>query len=188
MANINLLPWREELRQKNQRDYISILGLVVVLGIVVIIAVYTIYENKLENQRQRNDYLQGEIRKLDSRIKEIDALEKERTELVERMSIIQDLQKSRPQVVHIFDEIVSTIPEGVNLSSVKRIGDKLIFNGIAESSPRISTFMRNIGVSKWIKQDKLEAINPDKGSGTNRKNFVLITKVIAPSKSEEVKP
>ncbi len=104
MANINLLPWREELRQEKQRQFLSVLGLVAILAVVVSWSIYTYYENQLDNQRARNKYLESEIQKLDSKIKEIETLENERQQLVERMSLIQDLQKSRPQIVHVFDE------------------------------------------------------------------------------------
>ena len=186
MANINLLPWREELRQERQRQFLSILGLVAILGVVVSWSIYSVYDANLENQRARNGYLQSEIQKLDSKIKEIKTLENERQQLVERMNLIQELQKSRPQVVHVFDEIVSNIPEGVNLSSVERKTNALVFNGIAESSPRISKFMRNISTSKWLQPDALEKISGDKDSGANRKNFLLKTKVISPESENEV--
>lgn len=185
MANINLLPWREEQRQEKQRQFLSILGLVAILAVMVSWLIYTYYDSRLDNQRIRNKFLQSEIQKLDSKIKEIETLEKERQQLVERMDLIQNLQKSRPQVVHVFDEIVEKIPEGVNLSSVVRKEDELIFNGIAESSPRISKFMRNISTSKWIQLGPLEEISGDKDSGANRKRFLLKTKIGSPKSENE---
>jgi len=187
MANINLLPWREELRQERQRQFLSILGLVAVLAVVFMWAVYSFYSAKLDNQRERNQYLQTEIRKLDSKIKEIEALEKERQQLVERMNLIQNLQKSRPQVVHLFDEVVTNVPDGVNLISVERKGDELIFDGVAESTTRISKFMRNVATSKWLTVGPLEKIADDKNSGANRKRFTFKTKVISEGQSDEVK-
>ena len=188
MANINLLPWREERRQEKQRQFLSVLGLIAILGVAVMALVYTYYDAQLSAQRERNKFLQVEIRKLDSKIKEIETLEKERLQLVERMNLIQDLQKSRPQVVHVFDEIVATMPEGINLLSLARKGEELIFDGIAESGPRISKFMRNLETSKWLKLEKLDAIDDDKESGANRKSFILRTKISSPSNTEEVKP
>ncbi len=184
MANINLLPWREELRQENQRQFISVLGLVAVLGVVFMYAVYSYFDNQLDNQRERNRFLQTEIRKLDSKIKEIEALEKERQELVERMALIQDLQKSRPQIVHVFDEIVMQLPEGINLSRVTRSSNVLTFKGLAESSPRISKFMRNFNTSKWIQVKSLDDIAEDKDSGSNRQNFTLRTEIGSPNQKE----
>lgn len=177
MVNINLLPWREERRQENQRQFLSILGLAAILGVGMSWAIYSYYDDSLDNQRNRNNYLQTQIQKLNSKIKEIETLEKERQQLVDRMDLIQGLQKSRPEIVHVFDEIVVNMPEGVNLTSVERKNNDLIFNGSAESSPRISKFMRNISTSKWLKIGPLETISGDKDSGANRKNFVLKTQI-----------
>lgn len=185
MANINLLPWREELRQEKQRQFLSVLGLIAILGVMVAWSTYTYYSSQLDNQRARNKFLQTEIQKLDSKIKEIKTLENERQQLVERMGLIQDLQKSRPQVVHVFDEIVKNMPEGVNLQTVQRVGDDLIFDGVAESSPRISKFMRNISTSTWLQLGPLETISGDRDSGANRKRFLLRTKVGSPNSDSE---
>jgi type IV pilus assembly protein PilN len=188
MANINLLPWREELRQEKQRQFLSVLGLVAIFGVVVMFATYTLFEEKLKNQKDRNQYLTGKIKELDFKIKEIETLEKEREELVARMKLIQDLQKSRPQVVHLFDEIVRAVPEGVSLLSIKRSKDSLVFEGIAESGPRVSDFLRKIESSGWIHKGDLKEINDDKDSGANRKTFILESKVSSPNKEEvEVK-
>lgn len=185
MVNINLLPWREELRQEKQRQLLSILGLVALLAVVVMFLTYHLYEASLSAQRERNDYLTKQIRELDSKIKEIETLEKERQELVARMDLIQDLQKSRPQVVHLFDEMVTAVPEGVNLELIKRTNDVLTFDGIAESGPRVSNFLRNIEISQWIHKGDLKEINDDKDSGANRKTFVLESKVSSPNDGEE---
>lgn len=187
MANINLLPWREEERAEKQRQFISILGLVAMLGIVVMWSVYTFYSNKTENQGNRNNYLQTQIKLLESKIKEITTLEKERKELVDRMDLIQDLQKSRPQIVHLFDEIAIKIPEGINLTEITRTDDKVFFTGLAESSPRVSNFMRNLAASQWITKPDIDKIDDDKDSGSGRKIFRLKTKMTAPNASKEAK-
>ncbi len=180
MANINLLPWREEERAEKQRQFVSILGLVAVLGIVVMWSIYTYYSDQIEGQRTRNNYLQGQIRNLDSKIKEITSLEAERKELVDRMELIQDLQKSRPQIVHLFDEIAQKIPEGINLIEIERKGDDVVFSGTAESAPRIANFMRNLAASQWIAKPNIDQFEGDKDSGADRKLFKLKTKLIEP--------
>lgn len=185
MANINLLPWREEERAERQRQFLSILGLVAVLGIAVTWSVFSYYGNKIENQRNRNSYLEGQIRQLDTKIKEILTLEAERKELVDRMELIQDLQKSRPQIVHLFDEIVQKMPEGMNLTQIDRKGDEVIFSGIAESNPRISNFMRNLSASQWVTKPDLDDIEDDKDSGSGRKAFKLKSKITSPTISNE---
>lgn len=187
MANINLLPWREEERTEKQRQFVSVLGLVAVLGVVVMWSVYTFYSNKIESQRIRNNYLQGQIAQLDTKIKEITTLEKERKELVDRMELIQDLQKSRPQIVHLFDEIVQKIPEGMNMTIIERKGDNVFFTGIAESAPRISNFMRNLAASQWITKPDIDDIGEDRDSGASRKIFKLKTKITAPNANKEAK-
>jgi len=181
MANINLLPWREEERSERQRQFVSVLGLVAVLGLVVMWSVYTFYSNKIDSQNTRNNFLQGQIRKLDTKIKEITTLEKERKELVDRMELIQDLQKSRPQIVHLFDEIVQKMPEGMSMVQIERKGDDVFFDGVAESAPRISNFMRNLAASQWITKPDIDDIQDDKESGAGRKLFKLKSKITTPN-------
>jgi len=181
MANINLLPWREEERAERQRQFVSVLGLVAVLGVVVMALIYSYYESEIENQRNRNNFLENQIRQLDTKIKEITTLETERKELVDRMELIQDLQKSRPQIVHLFDEIVLKMPEGMNMTEIERIGDDVLFTGIAESNPRISNFMRNLSASQWITKPDLDDIQDDKDSGSGRKVFRLKSKITSPN-------
>ena len=185
MANINLLPWREEERAERQRDFIGILGLIALLGVAVVWSVYSYYSNEIENQRNRNNYLQGQIRQLDTKIKEITTLESERKELVDRMELIQDLQKSRPQIVHLFDEIVQKMPEGMNMMEISRVGDDVVFSGVAESNPRISNFMRNLAASQWITKPDLDELEDDKESGSGRKSFRLKSKITSPTVANE---
>jgi len=188
MANINLLPWREEERAEKQRQFVSILGLVAVLGVVVMWSVYLFYGAKIDNQRNRNTRLESEIRKLDTKIKEITTLEAERKELVDRMELIQDLQKSRPQIVHLFDEIVQKMPEGMNMTEITRKDDDVFFTGVAESAPRISNFMRKLAGSEWITKPNIDYIDDDKASGTGRKTFKLKSKITSPNaKKKEAK-
>ena len=181
MANINLLPWREEERAERQRQFVSVLGLVAVLGVVVMWSVYTYYGNEISNQASRNAFLKGQISQLDTKIKEITTLESERKELVDRMDLIQNLQKSRPQIVHLFDEIVQKMPEGMNMVEIERKGEEVFFVGIAESSPRISNFMRNLSASLWITKPDIDDINDDKESGAGRKTFRLKSKITTPN-------
>lgn len=185
MANINLLPWREEERAERQRQFISILGLVAMLGVVVMWSIYSFYSNENDNQRGRNNYLQGQIRQLDTRIKEITTLETERKELVDRMDLIQNLQKSRPQIVHLFDEIVQKLPEGINMTEISRKNDDVIFIGVAESAPRISNFMRSLAGSEWVSKPDIDDISDEQSSGSGRKSFTLKSKITTPKTSSE---
>lgn len=185
MANINLLPWREEERAEKQRQFVSVLGLVVLLAVVVMWSIYSYYGSQIENQATRNNYLQGQIRNLDTKIKEITTLESERKELVDRMELIQDLQKSRPQIVHLFDEIVVKMPEGLNMTAIERKNEVVSFTGTAESGPRISNFMRNLATSQWIAKPNIDFMQDDKDSGAGRKLFKLESKLISPNADKQ---
>ncbi len=150
MPRINLLPWREELRKERQKNF----SLAAVAAVALGVGVYLLYsnhvDNKIEYQQSRNAFLEAEIARLDEQITEIINLEAQKERLIARMEIIEELQKSRPQVVHLFDELVRTLPEGVQLTSVVQTGDRLEIKGVAQSSSRISNYMRNIDASGWM--------------------------------------
>jgi type IV pilus assembly protein PilN len=150
MPRINLLPWRDELRKQRQRNFTIAAGAAVVVGVGVILLTRMTLGNMIENQNERNDLLKTEIAGLDKQITEIEGLENQKERLLARMEIIERLQQSRPEVVHLFDELARTLPEGVYLSSVKQTGRSLEISGGAESSTRVSTYMRNIDASEWL--------------------------------------
>lgn len=150
MPRINLLPWRDELRKQRQRNFTIAAGVAVVVGIAVIFLTRITLGNMIENQNERNDLLNREIAGLDKQITEINGLETQKDRLLARMEIIDTLQQSRPAIVHLFDELARTLPDGVYLTSVKQSGRNLEIAGGAESSTRVSTYMRNIDASKWL--------------------------------------
>lgn len=150
MPRINLLPWRDELRKQRQRNFTIAAGAAVVVGVGVILLTRMTLGNMIENQNDRNDLLKTEIAGLDKQITEIEGLENQKERLLARMDIIERLQQSRPEVVHLFDELARTLPDGVYLSSVKQTGRRLEISGGAESSTRVSTYMRNIDASEWL--------------------------------------
>ena len=159
MANINLLPWREELRQKRQRDFISILIGVLVLSAIVVAAWYAFNEKLIENQKNRNRYLKQEITLVDKKIKEIKEIEEKKANLIARMEVIQKLQISRPLIVHLFDELVRILPDGVVIDKLKQTNDAIIVKGFAQSNARVSALMRNIDQSKWLGSEVLKVID-----------------------------
>jgi len=159
MANINLLPWREELRQKRQRDFISILVGVLVLSAIVVAAWYAFNEKLIENQKNRNRYLKQEIVLVDKKIKEIKEIEERKANLIARMEVIQKLQISRPLIVHLFDELVRILPDGVVIDTLKQTNDAIIVEGFAQSNARVSALMRNIDQSKWLGSEVLKVID-----------------------------
>jgi len=159
MPRINLLPWRAELRQKRKKEFM------VALAGSLIVAVGVIYLSKLtvqqwtSAQRGRNQVLTTEIAALDKQIQEISNLETQRDRLRARLQVITQLQRARPEVVHLFDELVNAIPEGVYLTEVTQQGSHIEIKGNAQSSTRVSALMRNIDDSEWLRAPGLEGVD-----------------------------
>jgi len=158
MPSINLLPWRAELRKRRQKEFLIGLGAAVGLGVVIALLAHFTVSTMIDAQQARNDLLKSEIALLDKQIEEIVALEEQKARMVARMEVIERLQKSRPEVVKLFDDVVRTLPEGVYLSSVKQSARRLEFEGVAQSSTRVSAFMRNIDESEILEKPDLKVI------------------------------
>jgi type IV pilus assembly protein PilN len=167
MAHINLLPWREKLRKQRQREF----GLMAVADLLVTVAGmgywHFFVQGQIDHQKDRNRFLEGEIAKVDNQIREIRDLERTRSKLVSRMKVIEDLQVSRPQIVHLFDEMVTVVPDGSYLTGMTQRGSQLILDGRAQSNARVSTYMRNIENSPWMNAPKLRIIE-NKDTANNR--------------------
>jgi type IV pilus assembly protein PilN len=164
MPSINLLPWRQALRQRRRKEFLAgIVGAVVLAGVITLISNFVV-SSMIDAQNRRNELLKAEIAELDKAIEQILALEEQKARMIARMEVIDQLQSSRPEVVKLFDQMVSTLPEGVYLTSVKQSGKKLEFNGVAQSSTRVSAFMRNIDGSESLTAPELKVIQT--GSGT----------------------
>lgn len=164
MANINLLPWRQELRKQRQQEFVAILAAVALVAIGLVLFSHVALSKQVSDQEERNQYIKAEISKLDGQIKEIDALQKRRDELLARMKVIQDLQGRRPIIVRVFDELARVIPDGVYLRSLERNGDAFKMTGIAESANQVSNLMRNLDASPWFKGPQLSTVAADKGA------------------------
>jgi type IV pilus assembly protein PilN len=162
MAKINLLPWRQELRKEQQRQFLTIMGLSVVLVILGLLAVHLQYARMIGVQESRNTYLKRQIAVVEKQIREIDELTTKKERLLARMEIIQKLQRNRPEIVRLFDELVRVLPEGVHLSSLKQNSRNLQMIGIAQSNARVSALMRNIDQSDWLANPKLDIIEVGK--------------------------
>ena len=165
MPRINLLPWRDAQRKERKLAFLVALGVAAVAAGVTSVAAYLLYGSMIEAQQRRNNELRVAIKTLDKEIEEINSLETAKQKFIARMEIIEKLQRSRPEIVHVFDEIVRTLPEGVYLTAVKQNGVRVKFEGIAQSSTRVSTFMRNIDGSQWLRNPELEVVQTTKGSG-----------------------
>ena len=158
MAKINLLPWREELRKQLTQQFVSRLVLSAVLTAVVVFYGWYHMGSLVDYQNSRNRYLQTEIQTLQAQLEEIKELESTKERLLARMDVIQTLQIRRPQIVHLFHELASTLPDGVYLSAIKQTQNSVTLEGLAESNARVSAYMRNLDASEWLRSPSLELI------------------------------
>jgi type IV pilus assembly protein PilN len=158
MANINLLPWRERLREERKKQFFTALGAVVGAAVVILAIADQFVASGIRNQNARNSYLSEQIALLDGKIAEIRNLQEQKRTLTERMAVIQDLQGRRPIIVRLFDELVRTLPEGVYYNTITRTGDIISLEGIADSNNRVSTLMRYLDDSEWFADPDLRQI------------------------------
>src|SRR5882757_4740780 len=162
MPRINLLPWREQERKVRRREFMVALGAAAIIGVVcVLFGKYVLYASWIDAQNAN-----------------IQDLENRKQRLVARMEIIEKLQRKRPEIVHLFDELVKTVPEGIYLTQIKETGKKLEMKGVAQSSTRVSTFMRNIDSSSWMDNPQLQVVEVSKDSPTGGSSFMLSSDVI----------
>ena len=164
MARINLLPWRAERRKARQKEFVGMLGLAALCGVLVSFLIVSWYSGRISSQTGRNEYLRGEITKVDGQIKEIEELDKKKGKLLARKEVIEQLQANRSQMVHLFDSLVRTIPDGVTLTSIKQEGEILTLGGRSQSNARVSTYMRNLEGSGWMTGPDLNIIEAKAGN------------------------
>ncbi|MEE7546328.1 PilN domain-containing protein [Xanthomonas sp. Kuri4-1] len=165
MARINLLPWRAERRKQREREFYAMLGFAALAGLLLSLLIWFYYDAQISGQNDRNAFLTAEIEKVKAQNKEIDDLDKKKDRLLARKRVIEELQANRSQMVHLFDSLVRTIPDGVVLTAVKQEGDILTLEGRSQSNARVSTYMRNLEGSGWMTNPDLsiiEAKEPDK--------------------------
>jgi type IV pilus assembly protein PilN len=189
MPRINLLPWREGQRKERKLAFLVALGVAVLAAVVTTFAAYLMYDSMIAGQQRRNQQLRGQIKLLDKQIEEINSLETEKQKFIARMDIIEKLQRSRPGIVHVFDEIVKTLPDGVYLTGIQQVSaaanKRLKFDGVAQSSTRVSSFMRNIDASEWLRNPELQVVQTGKGPGSN---FTLTADEVSATTTEEAGP
>lgn len=184
MAHINLLPWREEQRHEQTRQFATIAALSLALTGAIIFLVHVTLANQIDHQKFRNKILQDEITTLDDSLKQIETLEDTKAQLLARMDVIQSLQQRRPQIVHLFDDFVRTVPEGLFLTNIKQQGENLTIEGVAESNGRVSAYMRNIDSSKWMATPSLKVIETKKGT-LRSSTFKLTTSQTLPDSNKK---
>ena len=156
MILINLLPHREAARKRQKDQFFTQLGLSALLGGIVCGAVFTWYQGQISTQRDRNAFLQAEITRLDAEIKDIAGLQREIASLRARQTAVEDLQSDRNIPVHLLDELVAQLPDGIYLKSMKQEGQSVLLNGVAQSQERVSDLLRNLGnSSSWLTRPEL---------------------------------
>jgi type IV pilus assembly protein PilN len=184
MPRINLLPHREVKRKERKLHFAVALGVATVVALVATGGAYLTMSSMVDSQEQRNQRLRTEIKVVDKQIEEINGLETEKQRFIARMQIIEKLQRSRPEIVHVFDEIVKTLPDGVYLTSIKQTDKRLKIEGVAQSSTRVSSFMKNIDGSQWLRNPELEVVETKKGQALGA-SFTLYADQATNTGSEE---
>lgn len=185
MAKINLLPWRTERRKLREREFYMMLGAAAVVAILAVFVWVWWMNARLDNQDARNAYMHDQIRQLDDKLTEIKRLEETKSKLLARKQIIEQLQANRSQMVHLFDELVKTIPDGVRLSTMKQNGDTLTLTGVAQSNASVATYMRNLDDSQWLKRSDLQQTVAKGADKRDRFEFGLTVKLTSPEEKEK---
>lgn len=157
-VRINLLPHREQKRAARQRQFVSLAVMLAILGLGVVGLVHFILAQRIEAQNSRNTLLKTEIVKLDDQIKEIDKLREQISQVLARKQVVETLQANRNEAVHLLDQLVRQLPDGIYLRSVRQVGTKVTVVGFAQSNARVSTLMRNIEASPWVGTPELVEI------------------------------
>jgi len=173
MPRINLLPWRAAERKRKRQEFFLSIGAALATAALVTLLGRWQMSSAIENQNERNQVLNDEIAELDKQIQEILGLERQKERLLARMEIIETLQRSRPEIVHVFDEIVRILPEGVYLTYLKQTGARFEIRGVAQSSTRVSAFMRNIDASEWLSDPALRIVESKGKEGGQGADFTL---------------
>ncbi|MNK17868.1 Fimbrial assembly protein (PilN) [compost metagenome] len=196
MARINLLPWRAERRKQRQRDFYGMLGFAAIGGVLLSLMIWFYYDRQVSGQGERNSFLTAEIDKVKEQNKEIDRLDRQKDRLLARKKVIEELQAKRSQMVHLFDALVRTIPDGVVLTALKQEGDILTLEGRTQSNARVSAYMRNLESSGWMSKPELsviEAKKPDQKPGSvgpvtdiSALPYMFVVKVTLPAQSAPV--
>lgn len=176
MIRINLLPHRELARAARRRQFNILLGIAVAIGVVIVLLGHTFIATQQSTQEARNAFLDQEIAKLDSQISEIKKIREQTQALLERKQVVETLQSNRTEVVHLFDQMIRLLPEGLYLKSFKQVGNEVTLNGYTQSSARVSSLMRNLEDSPWFESTRLIEIKAATVNNLRANEFVLTVK------------
>jgi type IV pilus assembly protein PilN len=182
MAGINLLPWRQWERERRKNEFLGQLGIAVAAAAVAVLGIGAHFDNEVDNQKKRNEFLRTAITDLEARIAEIKDLRDKRDQLIARMQVIQDLQGNRPVIVHVFDDLVRKLSDGAFFDSVKMEADTVSISGKAEANNRVSMLMRNLDGSDWFADPNLRDIRADAALGPQGSRFQLSVKQVRPKR------
>lgn len=181
MAKINLLPWREDYRGEKKKEFITLLGMVLVFAAVVAFGWDRVVNSQIDTQFSRNQVLKSEISKLDKQVAEIKELTKRRQSLLDRIKVIQEVQGNRPEIVKIYDEFIRSVPDGVYFTEMVRRGRKISLVGFAKSNSRVSVLMRHLDASYKFTQPNLTKVKANDMLGENGSRFEMQVKIVKPS-------
>jgi len=181
MAKINLLPWREAYRAEKKKEFVTLLGMVLIFAAVVAFGWDRVVNSQIDSQVSRNQLLKTEIAKLDKQVKEIDELTKRRQNLLDRIKVIQEVQSNRPEIVKIYDEFVRAVPDGVYLTEMERKGESISLVGFAKSNSRVSVLMRRLDASYKFTEPNLTKVEANDVLGENGSQFEMQVKIVQPN-------
>jgi len=185
MVKINLLPWREDRRLQLTKEFYMMIGAGALLSLLLVGIAWYYYDSSIEFQKTRNIYLTDEISKLDEKILEIKELENKKANLIAKQQVIEELQANRTQMVHLFDELVKSIPNGVFLETIKQQGSNLSLEGYSQSHSRVSDYMRKLNASAWFTKVELVYIKVDNSLESHEQKFKLSAKLINPNRIKD---
>ena len=180
MARINLLPWRDEHRAEQRREFLVVLCAVATIGVAAVFAADLFVSGQIQNQDNRNAYLRENIERLDQQVAAIRDMQRQRTQLLDRMSVIQELQGNRPIIVRILDQLVRTVPDGVFYTELKFQHQAIVITGLAESNNRVSSLMRRLDASDWFTAPNLEGVRAEPAFGEQAAAFNLAVQLQLP--------
>ena len=186
MAQINLLPWRDERRQELKKAFLATTALVLALAAGLVVLADRVVNSQIDNQNARNQYLVENIKELDKQVAEIRDLQKRRNQLLDRMKVIQELQGNRPIIVRVLDQLVRTVPDGVFYTNLTTKGKQISISGTAESNNRVSSLMRRLEASDWLANPRLDKVRAAPNFGDQANTFNLTVNVQAPAIDEEL--
>jgi type IV pilus assembly protein PilN len=188
MIRINLLPHREMRRRRQQQHFFVMLGVVLVIGAATWFIVHTYLADRLDEQNGRNAYLTQEISKLDKEIEEIKKLKEQTAALLARKRVVETLQANRSEVVHLLDQLVRQLPDGIYLRAIKQAGNRVTISGYTQSQARVSTLMRNLESSEYMENASLVEIRAVAVGNARLNEFTMNVSLTQPKADNEKKP